>query len=219
MLKGNDRASLLLIGARKEEALKLAEEFIGPSPKIEKGIHPDIHILEPEGKSHLHPMASIQQLIRESSLPPYEGKAKAFLIFEAEKMLSSSSNALLKILEEPPERTFYLLMTDFPDQLLPTLRSRLFPLSFSKQKEETTIEIASYLALAKAGDWPTLLDRLPELEETPLDEILAAVLKAEKGDLFLAERVEEAREAAEVHVKPRTILLHLFLSIGACPTS
>nr|NGX59377.1 DNA polymerase III subunit gamma/tau [Chlamydiota bacterium] len=128
--------SLLLIGAKKKDGLDFCKQLLGPThiAKIDSGNHPDLHHYIPEGKSGLHPMANMQRLIRETALPPFEAKRKIFLIEEAEKMLPSSSNALLKTLEEPPEGAYFLLLSDHPDLLLPTILSRLYPLSYQIQE-------------------------------------------------------------------------------------
>jgi DNA polymerase III subunit delta' len=60
----------------------------------------------------------------------FRGWAKVILIAPAEAMHPSASNALLKILEEPPQGTHFLLVTHRPDRLLPTLRSRCFQVGF-----------------------------------------------------------------------------------------
>ena len=53
-------------------------------PKIATGNHPDLHVYAPEGKSDLHPIASIHQIINEMALPPFEAKNKVFVIEDAE---------------------------------------------------------------------------------------------------------------------------------------
>ncbi len=67
--------------------------------KIEKGIHPDIHLYRPEGKLGLHSMQALRQMCEEVYLPPYEANCKVFIIHEADRMLSYSANALLKTLK------------------------------------------------------------------------------------------------------------------------
>lgn len=72
----------------------------------------------------------------EANYRPYEGKARVFLIDEAEKLNESSSNALLKILEEPPQTSHLVLLTSRPDMLLPTIRSRCQMIRFSPLSPE-----------------------------------------------------------------------------------
>ena len=67
---------------------------------------------------------AIREVRRESSMSSFEAGKKIFIISEAEKMNASASNALLKVLEEPPAETLFFLTTTRIDQLLPTIISR-----------------------------------------------------------------------------------------------
>lgn len=119
-------------------AKAIAEKLMGR----EKKDHPDIHIFYPEGKTHQHPIANIRQLINEVGMPPFEAPCKVFIIHDAEKMLPSSSNALLKTLEEPPSNTYIFLISSDPDKLLSTIVSRCCKISFFPVSEN---EIATFL--------------------------------------------------------------------------
>lgn len=68
--------------------------------------------------------AAARQIIRTLSLKSFEGGYKIMLIWAPEYMNSSSANSLLKILEEPPAKTVFLLVTSQPEQLLTTILSR-----------------------------------------------------------------------------------------------
>lgn len=65
-----------------------------------------------------------QELNRKIVLKAYEGSFKVILIWHADKMHTSTSNKLLKLFEEPPEKTIFLLITPQKEQLLPTIISR-----------------------------------------------------------------------------------------------
>ena len=65
-----------------------------------------------------------QELNRKIILKAYEDSFKVILIWHAEKMHTSTSNKLLKLFEEPPEKTIFLLITPKKEQLLPTIISR-----------------------------------------------------------------------------------------------
>jgi DNA polymerase-3 subunit delta' len=89
---------------------------------------------------------------REANYRPYEGKARVFLIEDADKLNDSSANALLKVLEEPPHTSHIILLTSRPDMLLPTMRSRCHLIRFSSLSPE---EIESHLVknkIASAGE-------------------------------------------------------------------
>jgi DNA polymerase-3 subunit delta' len=68
---------------------------------------------------------------REANYRPYEGKARVFLIEDADKLNDASANALLKVLEEPPHTSHIVLLTSRPAMLLPTIRSRCQMIRFS----------------------------------------------------------------------------------------
>ncbi|HTN14892.1 MAG TPA: DNA polymerase III subunit delta' [Sphingomonadaceae bacterium] len=128
-------------------ALAAARELVAeagvPQPK---GDHPDIHLLEhlpanadeekkkAEGKNwQAKRNISIDQ-IREMQhrlvTRPTLGSRRAVIVSPADDLEKGSANALLKSLEEPPQGTFFLLVTHRPGRLLPTIRSRCRVLRF-----------------------------------------------------------------------------------------
>ncbi|HVZ59036.1 MAG TPA: hypothetical protein VG935_04775 [Patescibacteria group bacterium] len=66
----------------------------------------------------------VKKLKEKAFLKPLKGKDKAVIIPQAELLTIPAQNALLKLLEEPPEHTYLFLLTQSPDNLLPTIRSR-----------------------------------------------------------------------------------------------
>ena len=126
-------------------ALSLAELLMGPKSalKLKAGTHPDLHVLSPSGKSATHPIETIRKLIEEAALPPYEAPVKVFIIEDAHQMLPSSSNALLKILEEPFPHSYFILLTSSLDAVLPTIASRCRKIPFfslSQAEIETVLQ-------------------------------------------------------------------------------
>jgi len=113
-------------------ARSLAELLMGPESafKIRSGNHPDLHFLEPEGKSSTHPIENIRKLISEVALPPFEAPVKVFIIADAHQMLPTSSNALLKTFEEPTAHSYFILLTNSLEAMLPTIVSRCRKISF-----------------------------------------------------------------------------------------
>ena len=83
---------------------------------------------------------------REANYRPYEGKARVFLIEDADKLNDASANALLKVLEEPPHTSHIVLLTSRPAMLLPTIRSRCQLIRFSPL---TAAEIETHLLVNK----------------------------------------------------------------------
>lgn len=79
-----------------------------------------------------HPLASVRLLQRRVSLRPFYGTRKVVILGNAERLVvqeasQEAANALLKVLEEPPEGTFLILTAREARALLPTIRSRLVP--------------------------------------------------------------------------------------------
>jgi DNA polymerase III subunit delta' len=64
------------------------------------------------------------EIIKKLSLKTFESDFKIMIIWLPEKMHSSAANKLLKMIEEPPEKTLFLLVSDEPDKVLPTILSR-----------------------------------------------------------------------------------------------
>jgi DNA polymerase-3 subunit delta' len=90
--------------------------------KIEKGFHPDILRVQPDGRTiRIH---QIRTLIETLSLKPMEASWRFVIIEQADTMRPAAANALLKTLEEPPDRTVLILMAGQAADLLPTIVSR-----------------------------------------------------------------------------------------------
>ncbi|UFH56421.1 DNA polymerase III subunit delta' [Spirosoma sp. KNUC1025] len=83
-----------------------------------------------------------RNILQKLSLKAYEGAYKIMLIWLPELMNVSSANALLKVLEEPPAQTLFLLVTNQPDKLLITILSRTQRVAIKAFTDE---EVATYL--------------------------------------------------------------------------
>ena len=94
----------------------------GNCKRIKSGNHPDVHIVEPDGLSIK--IDQIRSLRTEFSKSGMESKRKLYIIIDAEKMTVQAANSLLKFLEEPHSETTAVLVTEQPQQLLPTIISR-----------------------------------------------------------------------------------------------
>ena len=92
--------------------------------RIDRGMHPDVHLIEVGGDRKMISVEQIRELVMEAALRPYEGRNKVFIIDPADALSPGGSNSLLKTLEEPARDTTFILITRTPDLLLPTIRSR-----------------------------------------------------------------------------------------------
>ncbi len=144
------------------------------------GNHPDLRILEvgqeddgpafsaddEEAGSSKKPIRHIsvdriRTLVDFVTITSHRGGAKVICIVPAEAMNASAANAVLKILEEPPGDTYFLLVSHQPERLLPTIRSRCFHLAFALPDAELTLKWLKgqgiergKLALAQGGYAP-----------------------------------------------------------------
>ena len=77
-----------------------------------------------------------EQIISKLSLKSVEGGYKIMIIWHAEKMNQQCANSLLKLLEEPPAGTIFILTTDAPEQILETIISRTQRIDFKRIPEQ-----------------------------------------------------------------------------------
>jgi len=186
-LIGNERVKRQLASLVKEQALAGPLLFSGPegvgkslfatffAAKILKslGDHPDLHRYKVEGKTGMHSIASMRTMVKEFYFHSYEGGWKVFVIEDAERMLPTSSNALLKSFEEPPKDTCIVLLSSHPELLLPTIVSRCRKIHFAPIEEGLIAEYlkdngySDYqkLAAASQGSLSKALRKNDELEE------------------------------------------------------
>jgi DNA polymerase-3 subunit delta' len=95
------------------------------------------------------------EIIRKLSLKTFESDFKIMIIWLPEKMHQATSNKLLKMIEEPPEKTLFLLVSDEPDKVIPTILSRCqlvrIP-AFSDHDIESYLKSRFSVSAEKASD-------------------------------------------------------------------
>ncbi len=96
--------------------------------KIIQGTHPDIIRISPENNKIK--ISKIRKINNTLTMKPNEARMRMVLIENADRMNKEAENALLKILEEPPEKTFFILISDRPENILPTIISRCQNIKF-----------------------------------------------------------------------------------------
>ena len=105
-----------------------------------------------------------EEIIRKLTLKSSERSYKVMIIWMAEKMNTECSNKLLKMIEEPPTQTIFLLVAENPDLLLPTIQSRVQRLTLRPIEEDIVARALSerygiadadarQIAHASAGSW------------------------------------------------------------------
>lgn len=99
--------------------------------KAEAGSHPDIFTLDGESNPRAFPVSAIREIRSDAYIRPNEAKRKVYILLGVQNMSEVSQNALLKILEEPPENVLFLMTAASAAALLPTVRSRVQTFSLS----------------------------------------------------------------------------------------
>lgn len=175
--RGPDRLAEVLEEARAEELEKRREEGLWSIRSDEvRGLY----------------LAMARTLRKKAQRKPAMSDRQIFLIAEAEELVPQASspeaaNALLKLLEEPPEGTDFILTSSRPGRLLPTVRSRSFPLHLPGLSDETVRrfleeevaaepDAARKAAQLAQGSIGRALEYLPEDDDEagPLEELREA---------------------------------------------
>jgi DNA polymerase-3 subunit delta' len=114
--------------------------------RIERGVHPDIIILE-AGDTGTIRIDDVREVVATAGYRPFEARRRVVMIDEADAMLAPAQSALLKTLEEPPSASLFILVSSMPDALLPTVLSRCSRLRFGPL---TPAEVADALMTSHA---------------------------------------------------------------------
>lgn len=101
--------------------------------KAEENIHPDIYTVKITDKKQAIGVGEIRTMISDCFIKPNEAPCKVYFIFD--KMTAEAQNALLKILEEPPQNLQFIIVTESSSVLLQTVLSRS---SVFKLNDDTT---------------------------------------------------------------------------------
>jgi len=147
------------------ERLRAACDTCAACRLVRAETHPDLHLVH-RYLYREHPDSEVRRrkgldlgidvlrhfVIERVGLKPNQGRAKVFIIREADRITTPAQNALLKTLEEPPGATFIILLARSVDRLLPTTRSRCASVRFDTLPRSFVAERLQQLA--------------PELEES-----------------------------------------------------
>ncbi|MDG2195057.1 MAG: DNA polymerase III subunit delta' [Polaribacter sp.] len=103
-----------------------------------------------ENKQGLIGVDEAENIVKSLQLKSYEGGFKILIIWMAEKMNTSAANKLLKLIEEPPEKTVFLLVAENEEQLLKTITSRCQAVYFPVLTEkEIVTSLINNLSISK----------------------------------------------------------------------
>ncbi len=129
------------------------------------------------------------EIMRKLSLKAFGNGYKVMIIWQADKMGAECSNKLLKLLEEPPEGTVFILVTEHTDMLLSTILSRVQQVCVPRLSDEevaaalverigVSAEEAAYLARVSNGNFVEARRAIEEKEE----EVVGMVKRTDFGD-------------------------------------
>ena len=168
--------------------------------------HPDYLYFDPmtdeeqeKKKTKIISVSQIRSLIKQSAFGPVLSKHKICIINEADTMNTEAVNSLLNLLEEPPDKWFFILVAASVSRLLPTILSRVIQVRFTPLSVQETKK-----SLCKIGIPEAEADLLAHLSDGSLGQALR----------FREERILDFRNAALKYVAafpmqaPMTFLLN-----------
>ena len=171
-------------------------------------------------KQGLISVSEIERLHQKMYLKAFGGKQKVCIIWGAEKMNIYASNAFLKLLEEPPKNTFFILIAEDPVQILPTVKSRcqqinVDPIESSALKSAISIDrenLDQIISMAD-GNYSSLMQLLEqELDgehEKSLIILLRFAFKARGNKEIVKELIKWANEVAALgREEQKTFLIY-----------
>jgi len=115
---------------KSDDVVREFRELFLETPYIT--LHDWFNTLDAENKQPIIPTEESSDIIKKLSYTSYEGGYKIMLIWQPERMNAESANKLLKILEEPPDQTLFIMVCNQPEQLLATIISRVQQIPFYK---------------------------------------------------------------------------------------
>jgi len=144
--------------------------------------------MEVANEQALIPVAEAAEIIRKLSLKSFESDFKIMIIWLPEKMNAETANKLLKIIEEPPARTLFILVSEEDERLLPTITSRCQHIRIPAIPSE---DLASHLVQALGID----------------PEKASGIAAIANGNMVRAMELAREEESTSVHLDRFTRLM------------
>ena len=156
LLEGKEFAEELALRVLREGR----EEDESLLHRVRDRLHPDVTWVEPRGKLRQIKVEDMRRALKRIQEKSFEGGWKVVVFLGADRLNPNSGNTLLKNLEEPPERTLLLLVSQQPSQMLPTLLSRCQMLRIPAVSSKRPVWFGSLEELLRKGPPMTLRARL-----------------------------------------------------------
>ena len=157
--------------------------------------------LDAENKQAVIGVEESAEILRKLSLTTYEAEYKIMIIWQAEKMNQAAANKLLKILEEPPEKTLFLLVCESEDQLLRTIVSRTQLIKIAKINENDLMKAL----VERHNVSPEAAESISHLADGNYSEALALINVDENSGQNLASFQKLMR--ASIKFDPKAVLV------------
>ncbi len=125
--------------ARRFAAGILCGDDLQCHSRVERGLHPDLVLVEPDGRSAIT-VDQARNTVAMANLAPVEGDRKVFVLEEGGAMNDEAANAMLKTLEEPTASTIFIVIAESEDDLPETVASRCRTVVFGRVPEEDISE-------------------------------------------------------------------------------
>jgi DNA polymerase III subunit delta' len=173
--------TVLALGNKSDQFLSDWREMVGKNPYF--GLNQWTFHVDEKGRKPVIGTDESQEIIKKLSLKSFEGGYKVMIIWMAEEMNATCANKLLKILEEPPAKTLFILLVEHMDLLLSTIISRtqlvkIPRLSDQDIAQELQAQTGMDLSLAAStasladGDWMEATQLLGEQVEKDVNRTL-----------------------------------------------
>jgi DNA polymerase III subunit delta' len=150
-----------------------------PCTRIARGVHPDVLVVEPGDNGSIK-VDQVRDVVDRAMYRPFEGRRRVVIVDDADSLVPSAQNALLKTLEEPPPSSVFMLVTSRPDLLLLTVLSRCPRLRFRALDDSEVVAVLKGMGKSEAD---------ARAAAVSADGSIARALEASTGELVQARDV------------------------------
>jgi DNA polymerase-3 subunit delta' len=186
---------------------------------ITENNYPDLIYAEKSGKLGGFSTETVRGLKESAVIKPTSGKNKIYILMDAENITVQAQNALLKLIEEPPNNVFIILTADNPEIFLETIRSRVYKISVGNTDFRHEIptdliaaiksgnEYHSLVLLSKAVDRESVYRLLYGLDIALYDNF------SEQKAVFIHDRINTALEGLKGNLSAKLVVTSFCASI------
>ena len=153
--------------------------------------------------------AESEEVLRLSSLSSYGNGYKVFLVWLPEKMNIDASNRLLKVIEEPFSDTLFILVSNSPSEILPTIRSRVQNVEFKPLSGDEVVSI-----LRRTGKYPEDEEVVKRIAQGDVNKAFAFMETGGENSLFTEMFIRSMRGAYSRQMPELKTLADTFAGYG-----